>query len=121
MASISLQSLLDSNLRKLDLIVSESGNILDDERLVGLVHAALLRLRNWESDIWNHEKSTIVLLPELSYHTAEIVRARLKKLLEMTTLVEKSCATKEATDPDKLRYDILSLNSILDSENNMRA
>jgi len=99
----SLDSLLKNLLERLDLLLLDDCKITQHIELTELIHAAWMRLKNWESDIKNDDKRTLELLPEISLQTTEIVRGRMTTLSRAIAEVE----SKMSVEPgllEELRY-----------------
>jgi hypothetical protein len=103
MSSISLPLLLQRNLEALDSLLTQESHIVQDTELAGLIHAAWIRLKNWETDIKNEEKLTLSKLPQLSSQTAEIVRTRMKTLLQTIQEVKDTSLSAETASSKEFR------------------
>lgn len=103
----SLNILLKDLLERLDSLLQDDCKITQQIELTELIHAAWMRLKNWESDIRNEDKRTLELLPELSSQTTEIVRSRMITLSQAIAEVESKVGSAEVGFLENLRYDFL--------------
>jgi hypothetical protein len=110
MSTMPLPKLLEHNIELLDSLLTDGCRTTQDAELAGLIHAAWMRLKNWESDIKNEERSTLSRITQLSPPTAAIVEARLIRLKQATERVKDANLTAE-TIPEDLRYVVIQKNT----------
>lgn len=99
-----LSALLNESLELLNHLLTHDFPLMEDIELAGLIHAAWMRLKNWESDIKNEERATLKEILKLSPLTADIVRDRLDSLLQNASFVKDVCSTTASGNPEENRY-----------------
>jgi hypothetical protein len=94
-----------SGMEGIDRALLANCQMVNDGGSAEIVHAAWMRMRNWESDIRNVEKSTLTRLETMSPQTAEIVKARLTKLLRATECIQTIRVSGGVLPSEELRHE----------------